>query len=123
MIYLAVALGGAVGALARFILSHILPEAWGHMPLPMMIVNVTGCFLMGVLASLMLTLWSPSPSLKAFLLPGLLGGFTTFSAFAWEFGLLTEQTHWKTAFLYVSLTVIFSLAAYVSAARLVRIWG
>ena len=118
MQYVAVAVGGALGALFRFMLAAVLPPVWGFMPLRMMLVNIMGCLLMGILSGLMVEFWAPHPFIKTFLLPGLLGGFTTFSAFAWEYGLLYDSGHWKTACVYVVLTVCLSIMAFFVGHRL-----
>lgn len=85
MLWLAVGLGGALGAIARYALSHQVYEwfgrgfAWGTLS-----VNIIGSFLMGLLVILLVNKWGASAELKAFLLVGFLGAFTTFSTFSFE---------------------------------------
>jgi CrcB protein len=83
--YLWVALGGAIGACARYATNvaalKVLPATfpWGTF-----IVNALGCFLFGILAGLAISRGLFGPASRAFLLVGVLGGFTTFSSFAFE---------------------------------------
>ena len=105
--------GGGVGAIARYLLSgvvlHHLP-AQGF-PLGTLLVNVTGCLLIGVFGGLSEHHHLLSPDAKLLLITGLLGGFTTFSAFGYEtvFLLRTGQTLF--AALNVLLSVTLGLAA------------
>ncbi len=81
-----VGLGGFVGSAARYLLSgwaqRLAKDAW--LPLGTLTVNVLGCLLIGVLAGLAESRGVLSPNARAFLLVGLLGGFTTFSSFSYE---------------------------------------
>ena len=84
-LYLAVASGGALGATARYaaglVLARLAPS--GAFPWGTFAVNVTGCVAFGLLAG-MFARTEPGPEARAFVLVGVLGGFTTFSAFAFE---------------------------------------
>jgi CrcB protein len=83
MAYLLAALGGAVGALARWGLSEAVPSTGGW-PWATLLVNVSGCFLLGALFAT-LAAHSPEPSwARPFLGVGVLGGYTTYSTFAVE---------------------------------------
>ena len=80
---LAIAAGGALGALGR----HFMMVQVGHwfgtgFPLGTIVVNVLGSFTLGVLIELMALVWSPSMEIRAFLTIGALGAFTTFSTFS-----------------------------------------
>lgn len=74
-----VAVGGALGSLARWGVGHALPSSPGAFAWSTFTVNVTGCFLIGVLMVLVIEVWSPSRYVRPFLGIGVLGGFTTFS--------------------------------------------
>ncbi len=76
-----VALGGALGAVARFLVIRMLPEAfpWGTLA-----VNLIGCFVIGWLLANPTTRVASTPELKLLLVTGVLGGFTTYSAFNHE---------------------------------------
>lgn len=88
-----VALGGALGSVARFKLSgwvlHYTP-GW-RFPLGTFVVNLAGCLVVGVLAGLAVKQSTFSPEARLFLFTGLLGGFTTFSAFGLETLLLMKR--------------------------------
>jgi CrcB protein len=83
--YLMVLAGAAAGGLARYVISAaVMQRVAGRFPLGTLVVNVTGCFLIGVLMSLFIERGAPHPNLRLLLVTGVLGGYTTFSAFAWE---------------------------------------
>ena len=122
MITLSVALGGAVGATLRhfvgiFIVSvfHVA-SLWGTFT-----VNVVGCIVTGCLLGLAVHAWSPSESMRAFVFVGVMGGFTTFSAFSADTVLLIERGAWGTAAAYVLGSVLLSIAGFLVALRLMRI--
>lgn len=90
---LLVALGGAIGSVARFKLSGwVLQQAtnW-RFPLGTFVVNVIGCFIAGLLAGMAVKQDVFTPDARVFLFTGLLGGFTTFSAFGLETLLLFKR--------------------------------
>lgn len=114
MIWAQVALGGALGAMARFGVG-ILASGWGGWPFGTLIVNILGCFIMGVTA---VFLGSRGPDWTAFLLVGVLGGFTTFSAFSLDALRLWQQTGGLSALCYIGATMIGALAAVAAGAAL-----
>ncbi len=118
--YIAIGIGGALGAVLRVGLSSLLPTAAFGIPMPIMIVNVLGCFVMGVLSEVLAFYWSSSDHMRYLLIPGLLGGFTTFSSFALEFGFLMEKDSYLPAIGYVTLSVGLSLLFFFFGLRLVR---
>ena len=78
----AVALGGALGAVARYVVGVVLPTAPGTFPTGTVAINVVGCLLMGVLVVLVTESGTAHPLWRPFLGVGVLGGFTTFSTFS-----------------------------------------
>ena len=103
---LAIACGGAVGAVGRHFMAHQVSLLFGAgFPYGTLAVNVLGSFVMGLLIELMAQLWSPSLELRGFLIVGLLGAFTTFSAFSLEVALLYERGALGLTALYVLLSV------------------
>ena len=80
--YVLAALGGALGALARWALAEVLPHSPGSWPWATLVVNLVGCLLIGVLLAVLLARFPQSPWLRPFLAVGVLGGFTTYSTFA-----------------------------------------
>lgn len=121
--YLAIAAGGASGALARVLLSKALPENLLGIPFQILFVNVLGCFVMGALAQIMALHWPASDHMRAFLMPGFLGGFTTFSAFALEFGLLQDKGLTLQSIIYVCLSVGLSLFFFMLGLRCLRFFS
>lgn len=113
-----VGLGGAVGALARWGID-LLAEHLGLMrPAATLTVNVLGCLLMGVLVAAVLTHPRAHPHLRPFLGAGVLGGFTTFSAFAAELVHFLRDDRLAAAVVYLALSLLGSLAAVWLGVRL-----
>jgi len=77
----AIAIGGGIGSLARYLLSAAFPAGHGF-PWAIFAVNVSGSFVLGVLMVYMLDVWPPRRFLRPFLAVGLIGGYTTFSTYA-----------------------------------------
>lgn len=116
-----VALGGALGSAARYAVNVGVGKALGSVfPWHTVIVNVAGCFAMGVLIELMARKLNVGQEARAFLTTGILGGFTTFSAFSLDFALLVERKTYGLAGLYAAGSVILSLAAVFAGLSLVR---
>lgn len=119
---LSIAAGGAIGAVARYLLSSQITHAVGHgFPWGILAVNVLGCFIMGVIAELAALTWNLSPEVRAFLTTGILGGFTTFSAFALDTAVLTERGDLVGSMLYVMASVGGSVAALFIGLYVVRV--
>ena len=114
---LLVGLGGALGAVARWKLGglvlHHTPD-W-RFPLGTFLVNLTGCLAAGALAGLVTRLNWFSPDARLFLFTGLLGGFTTFSAFGVETVHLLRRADYAVALAYVALSITCALAALWAA--------
>lgn len=109
---IAIALGGALGAVGRYALSSQITQWIGPgFPWGILLVNVAGCFAMGVLAELGALTLNLSPEMRAFLTTGILGGFTTFSAFALDSAVMIERGDWVSTTMYVAASVIGSIAA------------
>lgn len=116
-----VALGGAIGSVARYAVNVGVGKSLGSaFPWHTVIVNVVGCFAMGVLIELMARKLNVGQEARAFLTTGILGGFTTFSAFSLDFALLVERKTYGLAGLYAAGSVILSLAAVFAGLSLVR---
>lgn len=119
MVFLQVALGGAIGAVLRFGIGlAVLRLAGPGFPLGVLVVNIVGSFLMGAFV-----VWSfhrGMAHLNPFVMTGVLGGFTTFSAFSLEAFTLYERGELAAAGLYVALSVAGSVAALVLGILLAR---
>ena len=118
---MAIALGGALGAVARHFISHWSVVALGNgFPWGTLTVNVVGCFALGVVVEVMALVWSPAAEWRAFLTVGVLGAFTTFSAFALDISILHERGEMLQAILYVTVSVAGSIAAILAGMSLTR---
>jgi len=118
---LIVALGGAVGSVLRyklggFALHHT--QSW-NFPVSTFSVNLAGCFAIGILAALVEHHDLFSPSTRLLLFTGLLGGFTTFSAFGYESAFLLRRGLVSIAAGYVLLSVFGGLLAVGVGMRLI----
>lgn len=118
--YLFVGLGGALGAVARVTLQKILPSFIYGIPLKILCINVIGCFAIGLLSEVMAHYWNPSFNIRHFLIQGFLGGFTTFSAFTLEFGLLYEKGNYFSAFCYALLSVFLTISCFFFGAKIIN---
>ena len=111
MAYLLAALGGALGALARWGIAEALPSSPGGWPWATLLVNLTGCLLLGALIAV-LAARSPEASWpRPFLAVGVLGGYTTYSAFAVEVVRMLEAGSGVAAVAYVVVSVVGGVAA------------
>ena len=118
---LLVAIGGALGAVARWKLGGVIlhhTASW-KFPIGTFVVNVLGCAIAGIVAGLITKQDMFGPGMRLFLLTGLLGGFTTFSAFGVECMYLLRRGEHTIAALYVLLSVAASLSGLLLAMRLV----
>ena len=119
---LAVAAGGAIGASARYLLVDGLDLWFGAgFPVGTLAVNAVGSFMMGVLIEVTALVWSPSPELRALLAVGVLGSFTTVSAFSLDVLVLFERGASGLAGLYLAASVTLSLAGIYAGMRLLRL--
>lgn len=102
----AISVGGALGALAR----HGM-NVWVGLPWSTFAVNVIGCLLIGALMVLISARWPRSRLIRPFFGVGVLGGFTTFSAYVLDFHQLSANGHLGVAVLYLAGTVVSALGA------------
>ena len=117
---LLVALGGAIGAAVRFLTGVGMMRLMGpaDFPLAIITVNVIGSFLMGVFV--VLAAHRGLTHLSPFVMTGVLGGFTTFSAFSLETVTMMERGEYGAAGLYVALSVGLSVAGLMGGLWLAR---
>ncbi len=109
---LAIAIGGAAGSVGRYLLATAVTQVAGAAwPWGTLTVNVIGGLAIGLIAEMLVLRWQGGPELRAFLVTGILGGFTTFSAFSLEAALLIERRQLAMAGGYVLASVILSIAA------------
>jgi fluoride exporter len=118
--YLLAAVGGALGALARWAVAEALPSEPGGWPWATLLVNLTGCLLLGALFA-GLAARSPEPSwARPFLGVGVLGGYTTYSTLAVEVAGLGENGDLALAVGYVLASTVGGVLAVVAGAATVR---
>lgn len=111
---LAIAFGAALGALGRHYMGVFMAGLLGaNFPWGTFIVNILGAFLLGVLTASFALKGAVSPELRGFLVVGLLGSFTTFSAFSLEATMLFERGAYTLAGLYVLGSVGLSIGGFV----------
>jgi CrcB protein len=106
--YLLVALGGALGSVARYGASGLVARWFGEsFPWGTLLVNVTGSFVIGLVATLTSTdgRWLASPGLRTFIMVGICGGYTTFSSFSLQTLSLARDGQW----LYAGFNIIGSV--------------
>jgi CrcB protein len=118
-----VMLGGAFGTGLRYSLSSLVHLAVKQpkIPLATFIVNLSGSFLIGLLVEAFASRFPVSPSARATVLVGILGGYTTFSSFSFEtFSLIREGDFWLAA-LNVSASVLLGLAAVWAGMRFAQV--
>ena len=109
-VLLAVAIGGAIGAIARFQLSQSFIKSFsGDFIYNIMVANIIGCFLMGVCYEFMNLKINIGLEWRAFFMVGVLGAFTTFSSFALDVFILVERGNFLNASIYILSSVIFSI--------------
>jgi CrcB protein len=119
--WIAVAAGGALGATLRHAVNQIALQALGaDFPWGTLAVNILGSFIMGVFVGAFALFWDASQTLRLFLTVGVLGGFTTFSAFSLDSVLLLQRGQLIEAVSYILGSVILSLGGLVAGMMLVR---
>jgi CrcB protein len=111
--YLLAALGGALGALARWAVATALPHARGAWPWATLLVNLSGCLVIGALLAVLLARFPHSPWLRPFLAVGVLGGYTTYSTFAVDVVQLAGAGRGALAVAYVLASVVGGVLAVV----------
>jgi CrcB protein len=110
-----------VGTPARYALERIIHVAPGTFPWSTFTVNVTGCFALGVLLTLIVERWPPSRYVRAFAVIGFLGAYTTFSTYTVEAITLTKDHHAGVAAAYVAASIVAGLGAVYAGILLARL--
>jgi CrcB protein len=115
-----VALGGALGSMARVALGTLVQERAGTFPLGTLLVNVSGSFLLALVMEYALATPAVSREMRGFLTAGFCGGYTTFSTFSYETIRLAQDGDYRRAGLYMTLSVVGSIAAALAGFALAR---
>lgn len=112
-------LGGGVGSVLRFLISQYTSKMMnvGNFPVGTLIVNMVGCFLIGVFTAYFIRI---DNALKFLLITGFCGGFTTFSTFAAENLSLWQNQQWGFLALYIILSIIGGIFAVYIGMQMIR---
>ncbi len=121
-----VALGGAIGAVGRFVtmsavghMAHVW--GWAVFPWGTLSVNVLGAFILGSVIEVSALAWSPSEGVRAMVVVGMLGAFTTFSTFSMDLYYLIERGQMVSASAYAVGSVLICLAAFAAGMYVFRL--
>lgn len=119
--FVAVALGGALGAVARYWVFLVSTHYLGHQfPYGTLFVNVLGSFAMGALLEVLALRGAVAAEIRLFLAVGVLGSFTTFSTFSLDVASLYERGRLAATVLYMGLSVTLSIGALFMGLALIR---
>ena len=114
-----IALLGAVGTLARYGLQGLIQvRAAGTFPYGTLVVNLTGCFFLGLIAQFTMNRLVISPDWRIAIAVGFFGAYTTFASFGWETAKMIEDGEWARASAYVGVSVVAGLLLSVVGIRL-----
>lgn len=118
---LAVGIGGALGAVARYLINiSPLANLFEKFPFPTFFINITGSFLIGFLLILFTDKFQINENLRLAIMVGFLGAFTTFSTFELEIWGLIKENQFFTAFLYLFLSILVGFIGVVAGVWLAR---
>ena len=114
-----IALFGAAGTLSRYGLQGVVQVRTGGLfPYGTLLVNLTGCFFLGLIGQFTLNRMVISPDWRMAIAVGFFGGYTTFSSFGWETAKMMEAGEWTRVSVYVGASVIAGLLLSVAGVRL-----
>jgi len=120
-VLLAIAAGGALGSVARYLVGIGSTRLFGlAFPWGTLIVNIAGSFLIGAFMALFALKVGLPQEVRVFLTVGICGGFTTFSTFSLDAYVLMERGEWWPAAAYIVASVVLSIAAMVGGLQLIR---
>ncbi len=118
---LAVALGGALGSVTRYLVGIGVGKLFGtDFPWGKLIINITGSFVIGLFAGLFATRWNLPQAARIFLIVGFCGGYTTFSTFSLDSFYLIERGEFAATAAYMVASALLSVGALIGAMHLVR---
>jgi fluoride exporter len=121
MSYLLVFVGGGLGATLRYLINVTCARTLGTgFPWGTFLINITGSTVMGLIAGYLALKGEASQPWRLFLMTGILGGYTTFSAYSLDAALLYERGELASAALYVVGSVVLSIAGLFAGLALVR---
>ena len=116
---LLIAVFGAAGTLARYGLQGLVQVRVGStFPWGTLLINLTGCFFLGLIGQMMLNRMMVSSELRVAIAVGFFGGYTTFSSFGWEAAKMLEAGEWLRSLTYVAASMVLGLLLSVAGIRL-----
>jgi CrcB protein len=119
--YVWVGIGGCIGACSRFAIGNWAAHRFGFgFPYGTFIINITGAFLIGIILTLLAERMTADPRWRLLIVVGGLGGYTTFSSFAYEAFALADRGQWLRAGTYIIGTNVLGIAACVAGVFLTR---
>jgi fluoride exporter len=114
-----IAVFGAIGTLARYGLQGLIQiRVTSGFPYGTLVINLTGCFFLGLIGQFALNRLVISPDWRVAITVGFFGGYTTFSSFGWETAKMLEDGEWLRATTYVATSVIAGLLLSILGIRL-----
>ena len=116
-----IALGGAAGAASRYLVDRLAANAFGILGLGTLIVNVSGSFLLGILAAVVMERQLMPAELRPLLGIGFLGAYTTFSTFTLEAWAMAELGYIGAALAYLVGSVVLGMLAVVAGLTIGRV--
>ncbi|MCE5312114.1 MAG: fluoride efflux transporter CrcB [Nitrospiraceae bacterium] len=120
--YLYIGAGGFFGAIARYALSSWIGQGWGrNFPLGTFLINMTGCFMIGLVMTLLTERMLVNPNIRSFICIGFLGAYTTFSAFEYETSELLKDGEQLVAALNIFLSVVVGFVSLKIGEALARL--
>jgi CrcB protein len=119
-VFFIVFIGGGIGSMLRHTANLVLSAAFGGSLYGTVFVNLTGSFVMGLLAGWFALRGGHSQDLRLFLTTGILGGFTTFSAFALDAALLWERGEIVSFAAYIMISVVGAISGLLLSLALLR---
>ena len=118
---IAVAIGGAFGAVGRLLIHNGISHFFGHgFPLGTIVINILGSFCLGGVLQLFSYTYVVSPEIRAFFVIGILGAFTTFSTFSLDFVTLWERDEILLAWLYFLVSVSFGIVGFLAGTMITK---
>lgn len=121
--FVQIAIGGAAGATSRYLVTLGVSTIMGNkFPYGTLFVNIIGSLLMGFIIALMIENLTLSDRYTPFVITGFLGGFTTFSAFSYDFWQLSSTGKIEHAILYALVSFVLAIGALYLGMFLARVW-
>jgi len=120
--FLLVGLGGALGSMARYGVTKMLAGIQVSFPIATFVVNIFGCFILGLFLGFLEKNQLVNSHLMLFLAVGFCGGFTTFAAFAYENLILFEKQLFTINFLYIILSIAVGMIFFKAGLALVNLF-